>query len=194
MILRGQGDTPLAAVIQFSSSPKKMWQALEERYSSSTTFYRGQVFSELSRKQYEDQGMDEFVGEWELTDTKLKAIGAVLDECTLTNTFFESFGAGSNKFFANVITALQTRDTCTWKDATARMIQEYCSRTVIRKSTVTRSEDRYENALNTYEKKRSFQNSFSGPDNKRRRRSQFYTGRCFYCVQEGHTQFHCRTN
>ena len=128
LIVRGLGDVPLSAVIRYSDSAALMWDALNKRYASETTFSKAQVFAQIMRKQYNGQKMDAYVSEWEMLTAKLASIGEGIDETMLVTMFFESFGAGQHKEYGAVITALQTKDDVSWEDATTRMLQEYSSR------------------------------------------------------------------
>ncbi len=61
VILRGLGDVPFADIMRHKSSPKKMWDALHERYAADNTFNKASVQTSLARLKCDGQDMDKYI-------------------------------------------------------------------------------------------------------------------------------------
>ncbi len=68
VILRGQGDVPFAVIPRQKSSPKKMWDALLERYAVKNRCNKASVQTSLARLEYDGQDIN--ARQWVLAWTK----------------------------------------------------------------------------------------------------------------------------
>ena len=110
--------------------------------------------------------MNLYTHEYEELNTKLRQMDAEFDEDLLVTILMSSFRGPKGRPYRHLITSLESRDTLTWRVATARLNQEYQS--------IQRNET---------------SQVLSETDSTRALSAQNIT--CFYCNEKGHKKYQC---
>lgn len=106
VVLRRQGNIPLAADIKHRSNAKNMWDALRERYAGTNTFSKANIQASIAMVKYTRQRIDEFLVEYEHMAAKLDAMNARMNEGMLITLFFQAFSGNMGSKYAAAIAAL----------------------------------------------------------------------------------------
>lgn len=67
-MVRNLGDIQTSAAIRYFESRKTIWDALHERYASTSNCNKEQVLAALSQKHYNGQPMDKYLPEFKFAD------------------------------------------------------------------------------------------------------------------------------